>query len=245
MTNTAIELLNPLPITFSIRMMNPIDYYHQQFFVDLDFINGAGPYSTSDSISFFTLSPSTVLGSPKQLRGCELQEFRSVEHKHLFLICYFFSTILDQAIHYKLRSEHRFFNAIARYPKFKGFLATSHNNQHPNTLLVFATVYIKHFRVLGATEDFRCLSYVILRNIREFLNETYPAMTGRLPTKNQREEVTSIVFQTIRSGILEYEVNQRWLESLDFSSDMNMFNEWIQILKNHLDSIKNTPIRSQ
>ena len=87
--------------------MDPIDYYHQQFPADLDFISRAGPYSTRGIISFFTLSPSTVLGL-KQVKGCELQEFRSVENKHLFLMCYFFSTILDQAIHFNLRSEHKF-----------------------------------------------------------------------------------------------------------------------------------------
>ena len=182
--------------------MDPIDYYHQQFPADLDFISRAGPYSTRGIISFFTLSPSTVLGS-KQVKGCELQECRSGENKHLFLMCYFFLTILDQAIHFNLRSEHKFFDFIARYPKFKGFLVTSHNNMHPNSLLVFATVYIKYFSVFGATEDFRSISRIMLRNICDFLRNTYPAMTERLPTKNQREEAVSIMLNTIQSGIFD------------------------------------------
>ena len=181
-----------------MRVMDPIDYYHQQFPADLDFISRAGPYSTRGIISFFTLSPWTVLGL-KQVKGCELQEFRSVENKHLFLMCYFFSTILDQAIHFNLRSEHKFFDFIARYPKFKGFLVTSHNNMHPNSLLVFATVYIKYFSVFGATENFRSLSRIMLRNICDFRRNTYPAMTERLPTKNQREEAVSIILNTIRN----------------------------------------------
>ena len=223
--------------------MDPIDYYHQQFPADLDFISRAGPYSTVGKISFFTLLPSTVLGL-KQVKGCELQEFRSVENKHLFLMCYFFLTILDQAIHFNLRSEHKFFDFIARYPKFKGFLVTSHNNMHPNSLLVFATVYIKYFSVFGATEDFRSLSRIMLRNICDFLRNTYPAMTERLPTKNQREEAVSIILNTIESGIFEYEVDRRWLETLGFPSDMNMFNEWIQTLKNQLDFEINSPFNT-
>ena len=69
-------------------------------------------------------------------------------------------------------------------------------------------------------------------------------MTGRLPTKNQREEAVSIILNTIQSGIFEYEVDQRWLETLGFPSDMNMFNEWIQILKNQLDLVINSPFNT-
>ena len=69
-------------------------------------------------------------------------------------------------------------------------------------------------------------------------------MTERLPTKNQREEAVSIILNTIQSGIFEYEVDQRWLETLGFPSDMNMFNEWIQALKNQLDFEINSPFNT-
>ena len=86
---------------------------------------------------------------------------------------------------------------------------------HPNSLLVFATVYIKYFSVFGATDDFRSLSRIMLRNICDFLRNTYPAMTERLPQKS-KERAVSIILNTIESGIFEYEVDQRWLETLGF-----------------------------
>ena len=213
--------------------MDPIKYYHQQFASDLRYLNTADPFKYGRGISHLTLSPELMLGEPQA--PCELQEFKSIEHKHLFLMCYFFSAALDQAIHFDLREEHRCFDRHAQYPKFVGFLGSAHSNLHPNLLLIFATVYIQHYKIRNANQDFKILSQYMIGGLCRFFHEDYPDMTGRLQSQSERDNTVFTLLTTLRTGIDWIPVSRNF-DRIGYQADSEMFQNWIHLLKSELEN---------
>jgi len=212
--------------------MDPIKYYHQQFASDLRYLNTADPFKYGRGISHLTLSPELMLGEPQA--PCELQEFKSIEHKHLFLMCYFFSAVLDQAIHFSLREEHLYFDLHARFPKFVGILVTAHNNLHPNLLLLFATVYIQYYKVSNANQDFKILSEYMIPGFCKFFYVDYSSWSWRRQSQLERVTAIKTLLTTIRDGI-EWVPRPRTLDSISYQADLEMLQNWIHLLRGQLD----------
>ena len=100
-------------------MKDPISYYEEDFGRELYAVQNATTATVKDSISIVSLLPADQ--SPG-LFDEHAQAFKSLPSQRLFLFSYFFTSLIDQAIHSALREDHRYFDRIARYPKFVGCL---------------------------------------------------------------------------------------------------------------------------
>jgi hypothetical protein len=157
-----------------ILPMEPVRYYREEFGAELQKVCRA---SSSRCISIVSLLPDPIPGGGDgPLTRCAAA-FCEVRSKPLFLFCYFFIALIDQAIHASLRQEHVHFDRLARYPKLVGILATACTNLHPAVLLLAATLYLDDSEVDEATVHFECLADFFIEDYHVFLDVKYPALT--------------------------------------------------------------------
>lgn len=154
------------------------EYYRSRFGNDLINIANADP-GWRDSISLVGLIPGATNATPGQARAFSVLEEK---HRVLFLMCYFYSALLDQAIHAGLRREHFVFNSLARYPKLVGILGSAYTNLHPAHLLVAVTIHMKTLSsetVVGLFDD---LTGFMVNEYVRFFTVEYPTLTDHLQT---------------------------------------------------------------
>ena len=84
--------------------MKAVSYYKEEFGHDLLRFSSA---TSDNTLSIVCLVPKW--GHPGPL-GDPADKFQELENKTRFLFCFFFSALLDQAIHSSLREEHAHFN---------------------------------------------------------------------------------------------------------------------------------------
>ncbi len=114
--------------------MDITSYYNKQFGSDLLSIMNAKVYS-QEKISM------TVFGHNKGGFRKGQRLFKNFTHKEEFLICYFFTTLLDQAMYTELNNEYYEFKKLTKYPKIVGLLSSSNNNMPPEQLLLLASYW--------------------------------------------------------------------------------------------------------
>jgi hypothetical protein len=170
------------------EMPSAIEYYKISFRHDLELVLDPSPFHR-DRISIVSLLPK------------QAQVFNSMRSPHLFLFCFFFSSLLDQAVHSGLRAEHPHFDELARYPKIVGILATYWHNIHPVTLLMAATFQIPLNGVERATKDFETLSNFFIEDYCDFLMNQYPRLTGRLETNVESLQACRSVLNEMSSAL--------------------------------------------
>jgi hypothetical protein len=165
-----------------------IVYYKNSFSHDLELALDPSPHYR-DRISIVSLLP-------EQARVC-----CSMQSPYLFLFCFFFSSILDQAVHSGLRVEHTIFDKIAKYPKIVGILSTYWHNIHPVTLLMAATFQISKNNEERATGDFEQLSNFFIEDYCDFFMNKYPQLTGRLESNADRMQACISILNKMSSAL--------------------------------------------
>jgi len=170
------------------QISSAIQYYKNSFLGDLEFALDPSPLYR-DKISIVSLLPG------------EAREFTQMQSPHLFLFCFFFSSLLDQAIHSGLRAEHPYFDKIAKFPKIVGILSTYWHNIHPAFLLMAATFQVPPNGIERATKDFKTLSDFFIEDYCDFFMNQYPQLTGRLKTNPERLQACISILTKISSAL--------------------------------------------
>lgn len=158
--------------------VNPLEYYRNQFGRELLIVMDDQSTPGCNRLSILTLA------DDPRLNGAMAQQasrFRGLESKTRFLFCYYFSALIDQAIHCRLRELHAAFDHYARYPKFCGILGSYWTNLHPNFLLHMATFYVSSQDEKAATEDFAAYAAFFPSDYYEFLVGKLPQLTNVKP----------------------------------------------------------------
>jgi hypothetical protein len=165
------------------------DYYNSHFGPHLIEVANAN-LGRRDNISLMWLIPGAVNVSPGQALTFSLLE---ETHRVLFLMCYFYSALLDQAIHAGLRQEHPAFDNLARYPKLVGILGGAYTNLHPANLLVAATMHMKTLSSETVTALFDDLTTFMIDEYIRFFTVEYPALTTRLQSRDAQLQAIRVV----------------------------------------------------
>jgi hypothetical protein len=170
------------------ELPSAIDYYKNSYTHDLELALDPSPHYR-DRISIVSLLPE------------QAKVFGLMRSPYLFLFCFFFNSLLDQAIHSGLRAEHPYFDRIARYPKIVGILSTYWHNIHPVVLLMAATFQISIRDEKRVTEDFQQLSDFFIEDYCDFFLNQYPKLTGRLESNADRLKACISVLSKISSAL--------------------------------------------
>jgi hypothetical protein len=165
------------------------NYYNSRFGSHLIEVANAD-LGRSNSISLVWLIPGAVNASPGQART-----FSALEETHrvLFLMCYFYSALLDQAIHAGLRQEHSAFDNLARYPKLVGILGSAYTNLHPANLLVAATMHMNTLSSATVTALFDDLTTFMIDEYIRFFTVEYSALTTQLQSHDAQLQAIRVV----------------------------------------------------
>jgi hypothetical protein len=213
-------------------MEDPIRYYKDKFGIDLLRVTNATRATIKDRISVASLIPAASCSGG----FCDTAaEFQKVRKKPLFLFCFYFSALIDQAIHSALREEHPHFDRLARYPKFCGILGSYHTNLHPALLLLVATLYTVNEDPTAITSDFETLSTFFPSDYYRFLVEEYPGLTGRLqtPAEQQRAAVQLFTELSNATAMLYQPVSLRPYS--DAIPDHNLFTTWSGLVASNIN----------
>jgi hypothetical protein len=171
--------------------LDAITYYKDRFGHELLHLIESTTSTIKDRISIVHLLPPE---RPFIRQNEQTKIFQEKTYKSFFLYCFFFSALLDQAIHSGLRSEHSYFDKLARYPKFVGILGTFHTNIHPALLLLASTLYIPASEEESALNEFRKLCDFFVKDYCDFFENEYPKITGRLDNlKDRKNAITAVL----------------------------------------------------
>jgi len=169
------------------------DYYNTRFGPQLIEVAKADS-GWRDRISLVGLIPGAVNATPGQARS-----FASLDEKDrvLFLMCYFYSALLDQAIHSSLREEHPDFDHLARYPKLVGILGSANTNLYPANLLVAVTVHMQTLSSDAVMALFDDLTKFMVKEYVRFFSLEYPSLTTQLQSPESQQRAILAVFQEV------------------------------------------------
>jgi hypothetical protein len=142
-------------------------------------------------------------------------------------MCFFFSALIDQAVHSSLREEHSFFDHLARYPKFVGILSSYRSNLHPTWLLLAATLYADPRDATVATRDFEQLTDYFVQDYVNFFQVQYPQVTGRLKCPADRILAIRQVLGDIVQALEPREVVLSLGPSTQRTPDLRLYRHWV------------------
>jgi len=204
--------------------MNALEYYKNIFGPELIRIQSSVLPSDSDRLSIVSLLPSDNYpgGLAEQVKA-----FDETPSKRLFLFCYFFTALIDQAIHSGLRAEHHYFNNIAKYPKIVGILAMYWHNLHPAVLLLSATLYIPKDEGEKATAEFNQLANFFPNDYCDFLEKEYPKITGRLQGYEERINACRVILNEISNSMAFLFVPQSLGPYSDLKPNIKLYKNWV------------------
>lgn len=218
-------------------MKEPIRYYKHQFGMDLLRVANATRATIKDRISVVSLIPA-VRSYPGGF-GDTAEEFKKIKDKILFLFCFYFSALIDQAIHSALREEHPHFDRLARYPKFCGILGSYHTNLHPALLLLVATLYAADEDSSAITSDFETLSGFFPSDYYRFLVEEYPQLTGRLQTPAEQHKAAVQLFTELSNATAMLFQPESLRPYSDAAPDLNLFATWSALAASNINKTLN------
>jgi hypothetical protein len=214
-------------------MKDPISYYEEDFGRELYAVQNATTATIKDSISIVSLLPTDK--SPGLIDE-HARAFKSQSSQLLFLFSYFFTTLIDQAIHSALREEHPYFDRLARYPKLVGILATYHHNIHPALLLLVATLYTNEEDQSSATEQFYALCDFFADDYGNFIIIKYPSMTGRLQTEKERYIAGRELYIKLSNVLALFFIPRSLRPYSSLSPDINLYEKWIRYFSRKINA---------
>ncbi len=175
--------------------MDIIKYYTANFQNDLEsLMNSTNP--KQDRISIVSLVETM---SAPEFYGTVQNAFKKIEDKPLFLICYFYSVLLDQAIHSYDRNLHCDFDKIAGYPKFVGILSSYWYNFEPPLILLIALLYIDEKEKF--IKNFEIFTKYIFEDYVNFFDCIFPKHTLLLNEKNATHNALNHIFKDIENSL--------------------------------------------
>jgi hypothetical protein len=204
-------------------MKDPILYYKEDFERELRSVQYAAT-KTEDRISIVSLL------QDKHASGLideKARVFKTLPSQPLFLFSYFFTSLIDQAIHSGLRDEHPYFDRLAGYPKFVGILATYWHNLHPGLLLLTATLYIRKEYQDIVTKQFHALSDFFTEDYEDFILNIYPSLTGRLQTEQARRAAVKKLYSELSNAVALLFIPKSLLPYSLLIPDNNLYRKWI------------------
>lgn len=180
--------------------------------------------TVKDSISIVSLLPTEQYS---RLSDEHAHIFNSLPSQRLFLFSFFFTSLIDQAIHSALREEHPYFDRFARYPKFVGILATYHHNIHPCLLILAATLYTNDKDQNIATEQFCALSDFFIENYEDFIKNKYPFLTGRLQTEEARNIAVRKLYREFSNALALLFIPRSLRPYSSLLPDIKLYEKWM------------------
>lgn len=176
--------------------MTSIEYYKNYFPTDLQNVMATLEHGNRISIhSFISVDADGHFGRTRQA-------FLEAHSPRIFLYCFFFTALIDQAIHAALREEHDSFEKIAGYPKFAGILSSYNHNMEPALLLLISTVYLDGEDEKSIVDDFKSLTDYFLNDYIDFFHNVFPEYTNRLSTRENQNRAIKNVFSAIKSEMI-------------------------------------------
>jgi len=229
MSLTKLSLVNIVVPKYNLGtngkdMEDPISYYKEDFGCDLLSVQNATTGAVENRISIVSLVPAKLGPS---LFDEYARAFKGLASKRLFLFSYFFTSLIDQAIHSALSEEHPYFDRFARYPKLVGILATYHHNIHPGLLLLAATLYINKEDQNAATEQFCALSDFFAEDYENFILNQYPFLTGRLQTEQARKIAVRKIYTEISNAMALLFIPRSLRPYSSLSPDIELYEKWM------------------
>lgn len=196
--------------------MSIVEYYQQQFSKDLINLMNSHEFA-KERISIVSLVDD--MSAPDHY-GVVRDEFNRIQKKQFFLFSFFFSVLIDQAIHSAARHLHEDFQNIAQYPKLVGILSSYWSNLHPSLLLIAS---IKHSKNLEDLENyFEDLAKFILNDYQKFFYCQFPKYTKllysneeiKLNLNNIFNEISrAMIWTDVPKSIWSYQLNTNELHS--------------------------------
>ncbi len=178
-------------------MSEATDYHKTRFGPQLIEVANADS-GWRDRISLVGLIPGAQNATPGQARS-----FSSLDEKDrlLFLMCYFYSALLDQATHSSLPEEHSGLDHLARYPKLVGILGSADTNLHPANLLVAVTVHMQTLSSEAVTALFGDLTRFMVKEYVRFFSVECPSLTTNLLSpESQQRAILSVCQEVVRAA---------------------------------------------
>jgi hypothetical protein len=206
------------------QIKNPITYYKEEFEQQLLSVQNASTATIKDRISIVSLIPSDDY--PGRF-GENAIVFQKLRFKRLFLFCYFFVALIDQAIHSALREEHIYFEHLTRYPKFVGILSGYHHNLHPALLLLIATLYTANDEQKEATDQFMSFADFFGDDYGDFLMNKYPELTGRLSSQQMRETAAIKLYTELSNATALLFIPKSLGQFTSLNQDINLYENWM------------------
>ena len=207
-----------------IDMKDSVKYYKENFGYELLAVQNATTATIKDRISIVSLLPAEQYPG---LVGENARAFRSLQSQRLFLFSYFFTSLIDQAIHSALREEHPYFDRISQYPKLVGILATYHHNIHPALLILAATLYTDKEDRSMATKQFCALADFFAEDYEDFLVNKYPSLTGRLQTEQMRKRAFRKLYTELSNALALIFLPRSLRPYSSFSPDIMLYEKWM------------------
>jgi len=176
-----------------LENVNILKYYEKEFKRDIKFL------LNSDKNTWNRISMCSLRELDRQLPifyGSVQNAFKKLKNKPYFLICYFYSVLLDQAIHSYSMELHCIFDNIAGYPKFVGMLQSYGSNFHPAILLCTSVLYTRN--VDEFLNDFEVFTKYILNGYINFFNMEFPRHTSLLKNQKDINKALASIFDDIK-----------------------------------------------
>jgi hypothetical protein len=216
--------IHSVPLSKGNILMDAIEYYKTVFGKELMRIQNATKATIKDRISIVSFIPTKDFTRPF---GDHAKAFDETLSKRLFLFCFFFSALIDQAIHSSLRDEHYYFDNIAKYPKFAGLLGTYLSNLHPVLLLLIATLYISSEEEDAATSEFQLLADFFSLDYCRFLCDVYPKLTGRLKGEKEQRNACRAILSEISNAMALLFIPQSLRPYSALKPKKHLYERWV------------------
>jgi len=206
--------------------MTGIEYYKKQF--PLELLNIKDTLAVGRGISIHSLISDSAGGHFGQTR----QAFLETKSKPQFLFCFFYTVLIDQAIHSSLLEEHRNFEKTSGYPKFVGILSSYGSNMDPSLLLLIATSYLNGENEKELTEDFKELTDFLLEDYIDFFHNVFPNYSFSLNSKAAQDKALLSIFEDIQNSM-------KWISvpkaTAIIKPKLHLYKEWIDIFNSILE----------
>ena len=211
--------------------MNIIKYYEYQFQIDLTLLLHSTE-TKQDRLSIVSLMDTM---SAPSFYGDVQNAFKELSDKPLFLICYFYSVLIDQAIHSYDKELHYDFEKIAGYPKFVGILSSYWHNFEPSLLLLIAIKYIKEEEDFN--NKFEIFTKYILNDYILFFKDIFPKYTLLLSNKSDIDSALNAIFYDIKISLKKENIPIRIWDTSFKEDEIKLYFNLIDILQERLKMI--------
>jgi len=204
--------------------MNITDYYEHLFSNDLTKLMDSSEFAKY-KISMFSLIEGS--GSSSHF-GHTRKAFLSIEDKPCFLMSYFYTTLIDQALHTYDKLRHCDFNNIAKYPKLVGILSSYNSNMHPSNLLLISLCYIDSSDEEEYTNKFYQLTDYMVDDYENFIKNIFPKYTHKLNTAEQLDMLKSVYAEIISSMSFN---SVRRLYHTEMKYSVEVYMKWLSYIQ--------------